>query len=160
MEEICTPWRMDFIRSNKSEGGCLFCRKAVETGHHEYILHRGPRTFTILNLYPYTVGHLMVIPYRHLPRCAALDAEELREVAVRLRQAEWILRTETGAGAFHVGINLGGAAGAGVEGHLHVHTVPRGMDPAWLGRPHPLPDQPMPIDEVYGRLLPRFRALE
>ncbi len=159
MEEICTPWRMAFIKGRKGDDGCLFCHKPLESDHHHYILHRGTRTFTILNLYPYTVGHLMVIPYRHLQRCTALEADEVREISVRLRQAEWILRTETGAGAFHVGINLGRAAGAGVEGHLHVHMVPRGTSPAWMGHPRPLPEQPMPIDEVYERLLPHFRSL-
>lgn len=159
MDEICTPWRMAYIRSDKEAEGCIFCRKPGESGHHQYILHRGPRTFTILNLYPYTVGHLMVVPYRHLPRCADLDQDELREMSLRLQQAERILRSETGARAFHVGINLGRAAGAGVDGHLHAHMVPVMLDPGWMGPPRPFPEPPMEIDEVYVRLLPRFRAL-
>ena len=156
MEELWTPWRMRYILSNKKETGCIFCRKPQETDDDQFILHRGATTFTILNLYPYTVGHLMVIPYRHLPRMRDLTAEELNEMALRLQQAEAILRKAAGARWFHAGINLGRAAGAGVDGHLHAHLVPRGTPASWSGEEGTSEAPPVPVALTYETLLPYF----
>lgn len=160
MDELWTPWRMRYIEQNKAAEGCIFCGPDGKVPRDRLILARGERTFTILNLYPYTTGHLMVIPYRHLPRFSALDAEERREIAQALDSAETILRRETGARWFHAGINLGRAAGAGVEGHLHVHLVPRGLPPEWGGPEGALrsEDEPIPVEEVHRRLAPSFRG--
>jgi ATP adenylyltransferase len=157
MEELWTPWRMAYIVASRSESGCIFCRKPKEPGHHHYILHRGETTFTILNLYPYTEGHLMVIPYRHLPRLRALSAQEREEMALRLQQAESILRKAAGARWFHAGINLGRAAGAGVDGHLHAHLVPRGT--AWQNGSKEKEAPPVDLETTYDLLRPHFSAL-
>jgi ATP adenylyltransferase len=161
---------MNYILSTKDAGECIFCEKPRQDGD-QFILKRGPFTFVILNLYPYTVGHLMVIPYRHLPRLQALRAEERDEMALRLRQSEKILRQVAGARWFHAGINLGRAAGAGVDGHLHVHLVPRGTPDSWSCAEDPaagdsrgrLPEQtlglPVSCETIYRRLLPHFEAL-
>jgi ATP adenylyltransferase len=156
MEEMWTPWRMRYILANKDEGGCVFCHRSKETKHHGFILSRGPLTFTILNLYPYAVGHLMVIPYRHLPRLNTLTPLEREELALRLAEAERILRRAAGASWFHAGVNLGRAAGAGVDGHLHAHLVPRGLRADWTQGPVGADGLPVAIEETYRRLLPWF----
>lgn len=162
MEQIWTPWRMPYILSNKEGPACIFCEKPKEAEDRGFILHRGKHVFVLLNLYPYTVGHLMVIPYRHLGRFRSLTPEERGEMGRRLRQAETILRQVAGAEWFHAGINLGRAAGAGVDGHLHVHVVPRGTPESWstsrsLGTESE--ELPVPVEETYRRLLPHFSAL-
>lgn len=153
MEEMLTPWRMRYILSQGKEQGCIFCAGPADGTRERHILSRGRSCFTILNLYPYTVGHLMVIPYRHLARMAELQAEERDEIGRCLARAEMALRRAQGATVFHAGINLERPAGAGVQGHLHVHLVPR-------GRPGQSPpegdDLPEPIEETYRRLKPWF----
>jgi ATP adenylyltransferase len=147
---------MRYIEQSK-EGDCIFCQKPREEGHHQHILRRGERTFTILNLYPYTVGHLMVVPYRHVPRLSGLTEEERRELGAELRRAEGILRRVAGARAFHAGMNLGRAAGAGVDGHLHVHLVPRDAPPEWRGAPDG-ERLPVAVEEIFRRLRPHFEG--
>jgi ATP adenylyltransferase len=159
VEQLWTPWRMPYILSDKEAGGCIFCRRTDGENEQGYILHRGPSTFTILNLYPYTIGHLMVIPYRHLPRFHALTTEERNEIAERLTQAEGILRRVAGARWFHSGINLGRAAGAGVDGHLHIHLVPRGTPAAWSGHADNPETLPVSVEEIFERLRPHFEGL-
>lgn len=159
MEQLWTPWRMPYIVSNKDVGDCIFCTLPGMTDHHHYILHRGPTTYVIMNLYPYAIGHLMVIPYRHLPRLGSLDDEELAELTLRLRQSERILRRAVDARWFHMGINLERAAGAGVKGHLHGHLVPRGV-PAREGSATAEPDAvDEEIEETYEKLRPHFDRL-
>jgi len=149
---------MSYILGDKDAAGCIFCHKGSDPSHHQFILRRGALTFTILNLYPYTVGHLMVIPYRHLSRLGALSAEERTEMARSLQQAEGILRRASGAHYFHVGINLGRAAGAGVEGHLHAHLVPRETRDDWSRGPAGPDGLPVACEETYRRLRPHFTA--
>jgi ATP adenylyltransferase len=185
MDEIRTPWRMRYITSTARQSTCIFCppfpvaskslasspgagategivpphRAAApageETGRERFVLHRGATAFVIMNLYPYTTGHLMVVPYRHLPRFHDLTGEERAELARLLRESERILRAETGARQFHAGINLGRAAGAGVEGHLHAHVVPRNARGEWADAPGA--EEPVfPVAEAFRRLQPRF----
>jgi len=106
--------------------GCIFCERAVaEDDQRDQVLLRARHHFVILNIYPYTAGHLMLVSNRHVPRSADLSAEERREaaeLAVAIEKAVW---TAYGTDAANVGYNLGRCAGAGVEGHLHLHYVPR-----------------------------------
>jgi len=158
MDELWTPWRLRYIASDKTTQGCIFCPGAAGEPRDRLLLARGKTTFTLLNLFPYTVGHLMVIPDRHLSRFSDLEPEERAEIARAVARAETILRRETGARFFHIGINLGREAGAGVEGHLHVHVVPRAHGPQWRG-PEPAPgaeDEPIPVQEVHRRRAPAF----
>ena len=131
MKRLWTPWRMEYILSDKSdhETGCLFCTKARQTNDREnLILYRGPRTYTILNLYPYNNGHLMVVPYRHTPNVDGLDDETLAEMMVEVKHAVRALEKAMSPNGFNIGINIGRSAGAGVENHVHMHVVPR-----WVG---------------------------
>lgn len=155
MDEIRTPWRMRYITSTTRTAACIFCPPPGETYRERFVLHRGVTAFVILNLYPYASGHLMVVPYRHLARFRDLTPEERTELASLLRRSERVLRATTGALRFHAGINLGRAAGAGVEGHLHAHLVPRDARGEWADRPGA--DLPaLPVEESFRRLAPHF----
>jgi ATP adenylyltransferase len=155
MDEIRTPWRMRYIAQTSRSAGCVFCPPPGEPYRERFVLCRGATAFVILNLYPYSTGHLLLVPYRHLPRFQDLTKEERSEIARLLQRSEHILRTATGAKRFHAGINLGRAGGAGVEGHLHVHLVPHNTRGDW--QDHPSADEPaLPMEEVFRRLAPYF----
>jgi ATP adenylyltransferase len=112
-------------------GGCIFCEAAVpvrEPAEHALVLIRGRLSYVILNLYPYTNGHLMVVPNRHVASLSGLDEGEMQELMQFTRDAEVALTEVYQAQGINVGINLGRAAGAGVLDHVHIHLVPR-----WVG---------------------------
>ena len=117
---------MSYIQNHKNESGCVFCQaQAVADGTENLVLYRGQRAFVILNRYPYTSGHLMVVPYLHEASLESLDAEtraELLELANRIMK---MLDRESHAQGYNVGINIGEAAGAGITDHIHLHVVPR-----------------------------------
>ncbi len=128
MEQLWAPWRGKFIESPKKEG-CIFCDlpragNDIET----LILHRGKEAFIIMNAYPYAAGHLMVAPFRHAARLSDLTASEKCEIMDLVARCEAALTSAMKPEGFNIGFNLGKAAGAGVEAHLHCHIVPR-----WVG---------------------------
>ena len=128
MEQIWAPWRMQLIQGPKKEG-CIFCDLPRECDDRKvHILHRGKEAFIIMNAYPYTAGHLMVAPFRHVARLADLTASEKAELMDLVALCESALTAAIHPEGFNVGFNLGKAAGAGVEKHLHCHVVPR-----WVG---------------------------
>lgn len=110
--------------SSRDITDCIFCNTS-EPGRSELVLVRGRVSFVILNLYPYNSGHLMVVPNRHAPNLATLDADEQAELMRLTRHAEIALTEAYAPQGINLGINLGKAAGAGVLDHLHVHLVPR-----------------------------------
>lgn len=129
MKYIWSPWRMSYIQKHKDESGCVFCEaQGVADGPENLILFRGQRAFVILNRYPYTSGHLMVVPYQHEASLEGLDAETRAELLELANLIMNMLGEEYHAQGFNVGINIGEAAGAGITEHVHLHVVPR-----WLG---------------------------
>jgi ATP adenylyltransferase len=119
---------MEYLTAPKVEG-CIFCRAAEGKDDREnLVLWRGERGFLILNRYPYNNGHLMVVPYVHVPSLEDLDPLTLTELMALLKQALAALREAMGPEGFNIGANLGRVAGAGVEDHVHLHIVPR-----WTG---------------------------
>jgi len=105
--------------------GCPFCR-APRLGDAEgLIVARGALVYTVLNLYPYNAGHLMVCPYRHVADFTELDGPETAELAEHTKLAMAALRAASGAQGFNIGMNMGNVAGAGITAHLHQHVVPR-----------------------------------
>lgn len=128
MQRLWTPWRMEYIASDK-QGGCIFCSALAQNNDREtYIVYRGQRAFVMLNKYPYNNGHLMIVPNAHSADLAALDAETQTELMQLIARAiEW-LKAASRPDGFNVGMNLGKAGGAGVADHLHFHVVPR-----WVG---------------------------
>ena len=125
MERIWAPWRIQYIQMEKPEG-CILCEKPGQNNDAQnYILHRGDKNFIILNSYPYNPGHLMVAPYRHVASLEKLTDEERREHFEIVSRSVRVLRQIFNPGGFNIGINLGKAAGAGIEDHFHTHIVPR-----------------------------------
>jgi ATP adenylyltransferase len=117
---------MAYIKGDKEETGCLFCnRLAQRDGPENLILYRGQRAFVILNRFPYTNGHMMVVPNAHQQSIEDLDDQTLAELIQLTNQAIGVLRQTYGAQNFNIGINIGEASGAGVTDHVHVHVVPR-----------------------------------
>ena len=122
---------MQYLQSNNAEtsGGCIFCEKPAEARDEDnLIVHRGKLGYVILNLYPYNNGHFMVVPYVHMPSPEHLDAATLTEMMLLMNRGLQALRAMYNPQAFNVGMNIGGAAGAGIAGHVHLHAVPR-----WAG---------------------------
>ncbi len=125
MEHIWAPWRIEYVRMEKP-AGCILCEKPKQDRDApNYILYRGSRNYVIMNCYPYNPGHLMVVPYRHLDSLDKLTDDELNEHFGIVRRATRLLREVFNPGGFNIGMNLGKVAGAGIDGHLHTHIVPR-----------------------------------
>jgi ATP adenylyltransferase len=116
---------MGYISGDKPDA-CVFCLNEADVGDRErLILHKSVSSFIIMNLYPYTNGHLMVIPYRHTSSLDELDDPELLDLMKALRLARKGLESAFSPQGFNIGMNLGAAAGAGIADHLHFHIVPR-----------------------------------
>ena len=128
MQNLWAPWRMEFIKAEKTEG-CIFCRFPAETGEEadrkNLILGRSTHAFVILNRFPYNNGHLMVIPRRHTADFAGLPTEEGDDLHRLLQVSVGLLERAYRPQGFNVGMNLGVPAGAGIADHLHYHVVPR-----------------------------------
>ena len=125
MKRIWAPWRIEYIRSKKPEE-CIFCVKPdEERDAANYILFRGEHNFVILNLYPYNPGHLMVAPYKHTADLSDLTDEELLEHFDLVKKSTRALIQAYSPHGFNIGINMGKAAGAGIDDHIHTHVVPR-----------------------------------
>jgi len=159
MERIWAPWRMKYILSNKVEG-CIFCEKvAEEDDENNLILYRGGSCFLILNTFPYNCGHLMVVPYRHIGEVEKLEESESSELMSLTQLSVKTLRHILKPEGFNIGMNLGRVSGAGVEGHLHIHIVPR-----WNGDTNFMPllaDTKVlseSLRETYKKLVQGFKA--
>jgi ATP adenylyltransferase len=125
MERIWAPWRSVYIGKERGTD-CIFCDKLQSDKDAEnYLIFRGQEVFTLLNLYPYNNGHLMVAPKRHIGDFTGLTDSELLEIGKVTRQMVKLLRQAFKPAGFNIGVNLGEIAGAGVPGHIHVHIVPR-----------------------------------
>jgi len=120
---------MKYIKADKSSNKCIFCTKLAEhKDKKNYILYRGKKAFVILNIYPYTNGHLMVVPNRHISDLTGLSTEEMTELGELVKLSIKTIKAVISPEGFNIGLNIGRAAGAGIEEHLHVHIVPR-----WTG---------------------------
>jgi len=160
MKQIWAPWRLEYIQAAKTDR-CIFCAAAEGSDDaRSLVLARSPRCFVIMNLFPYNTGHVMVVPVRHRSRLDALDdaelAELLRYTDYSVRVQERVLRPE----GYNIGMNLGRAAGAGIEDHLHIHVVPR-----WVGDTNFMPVLgdvkviPEHLETTYRRLADGFATL-
>ena len=146
---------------DKTEAGCVFCNKALETDDRKnLILHRGKTCFVIMNLFPYNNGHLMVIPYAHIAEIGHIDHEASMELWKLLCRAQKALREAIHPDGFNIGMNLGRIAGAGIDTHLHAHIVPR-----WNGDTNfmPVVGETKVISQAlgatYDALLPAFQSV-
>ncbi|MGH3424668.1 MAG: HIT family protein [Nocardioidaceae bacterium] len=129
-DRLWTPHRLAYIKgegkpADASAGECPFCRMPTLSDDEALIVRRGRTCFAVLNLYPYTAGHLLVCPYRHVADYTDLTEEEVTDVARLTREAMTTLRTASAPQGFNIGLNQGNIAGAGIAAHLHQHVVPR-----------------------------------
>jgi len=129
MEHLWSPWRMNYISDTTPPDGCFFCEALKQEDSAKTLLvARGEHAFVILNRYPYTSGHLMVVPYAHVPSIDQLTPECRAEIMELLNRALAVLTAVYKPEGFNLGANIGAIAGAGVPGHVHFHIVPR-----WAG---------------------------
>jgi ATP adenylyltransferase len=131
MDYLWTPWRYQYMTqiNEGQQPECIFC-DALERGRDEetLIVHRGSKAFIILNRFPYTSGHVMIVPYAHVAELNLCEAGALQEMMELAQKVEVVFRKEYKPDGMNLGMNLGRAAGAGVAGHLHLHVLPR-----WIG---------------------------
>ena len=158
MDYLWSPWRFKYIASADREPGCVLCR--IEQEHKDaenYLVHRARLNFIILNLFPYTSGHLMIVPYEHQASFAAVSEATSTEMMALAKRAQVVLEKEYHPDGFNIGMNLGRSAGAGVAGHLHLHVVPRWSGDAnfvsIVGETRVLPEE---LSTTYERLKKHF----
>lgn len=125
MDHLWTPWRYAYVTGADQKPGCVFCDLPKETDQRALIVHRGEHCFVILNTYPYTNGHVMVVPYAHLDELAKLPTVAAQEMMALSQRMETVLRSLYRPDGINLGMNIGKAAGAGVAGHIHMHVLPR-----------------------------------
>jgi ATP adenylyltransferase len=131
MDHIFTPWRYAYMSTADRAPSCIFCDRAPSRdANHEndelnLILYRGQHCFIIVNAFPYTSGHVMVVPYQHIDRLDRLPSEAATEMMALAQRLESVLRDLYHPDGINLGMNIGKAAGAGVAGHIHMHLLPR-----------------------------------
>ena len=126
MDYLWTPWRYAYVSTAEKASGCVFC-DAANAGDDEKarIVHRGENCFVILNTFPYTPGHVMIVPYAHLDELRKLPPEAAQEMMELSQRMESVLRELYHPDGINLGMNIGKAAGAGIAGHIHMHVLPR-----------------------------------
>jgi ATP adenylyltransferase len=127
MDHLYTPWRRDYIQTTKADG-CVFCNAIKMQDSEALVVVRAEYSFVILNRYPYTNGHLMVVPYEHVDTLEALTQATRAEMMELQTRAMGVLRAVYAPQGFNLGGNIGSAAGAGIAEHVHLHILPR-----WAG---------------------------
>jgi len=131
MDYLWTPWRFQYMAqvTGGKQPECIFCDAVAKNNDAEtLIVHRGPKAFLILNRFPYTSGHVMIVPYAHVGELGLLDGGTLGEMMELAQRVEGAFRRDYKPDGMNLGMNLGRAAGAGVTGHVHLHILPR-----WIG---------------------------
>ena len=167
LDVIWAPWRSKYIKEVSSDKkhnkrqGCIFCEVVKKDDDEALILYRGKSCYVIMNLYPYNTGHVMVIPYKHVPSIEYLSTTELLEMMQLVKISVKIIKRALNPDGFNIGINLGRAAGAGIEEHVHIHVVPR-----WVGDVNFMPViagvkvLPQDVRETYNILKPYYKEVQ
>ena len=161
MDRLWAPWRLSYVTAAQVPAtDCIFCDPSAGR-EIDLVVFRGERSYVILNLYPYNNGHLMVVPDRHLSALEALTPDEQTELMRLTRLSEMALNEAYKPQGINVGINLGKAAGAGIENHLHIHLVPRWSGDTnfmtAIGETRVLPED---LTATAARLRPIFAKLQ
>jgi len=125
---LYAPWRLDYILSKKAEDCIFCCHPSAEDDAKHLIIYRSEHCYVIINMYPYNNGHVMVVPFAHISSLSELSQAALNDVFGAVQLTESVLTQTYKCEGLNIGINIGKAAGAGIEEHIHVHLVPR-----WLG---------------------------
>ena len=157
MQRLWAPWRLEYIVGEKIDG-CIFCVFPKEDDDRKYrILARGEHAVVIMNTFPYSNGHLMIVPYRHTGDFSELTDAESLEIMQLTQRSMRVLKQAMNPDAFNIGVNQGVAAGAGIADHIHVHLVPR-----WNGDTNFMPVfadvkvVPEALETTYDKLKPIF----
>lgn len=152
MDYLWTPWRYAFV-SGAVPAECIFCTAPRQTDEKARIVHRGQHCYVILNAFPYTNGHVMIVPYAHLDELHKLSAEAAQEMMALTQRLEVVLRELYRPDGLNLGMNLGKAAGAGIAGHIHMHILPRWVADAnfisVIGETRVLPEA---LEVTWGRV--------
>jgi ATP adenylyltransferase len=128
MKFLSAPWRWEFICKLAGKKGCVFCDAQKKEGKESLIFHRGDKFFGILNKYPYSTGHLLIVPYSHMETPDQVSPEDSVEMWELMNRSLKVLKENFKPDGFNMGMNIGRCGGAGVAGHFHLHIVPR-----WAG---------------------------
>jgi len=168
VDRLWTPWRYQYITGESGEKSsddssaltpCIFCTLSQDPAQDErnFILQRARHNFIVLNLYPYTSGHLLIIPYQHSSELDSVSKEASDELMDLTKRAQTVLRAAYQPDGFNLGMNLGHAAGAGVAAHIHLHIMPRWLGDAnfmsTVGETRVLPED---LSTTYHKLCGRF----
>jgi len=159
MKVIWAPWRMEYIVQDQEGERCIFCPgEDLREDETRLILYVGPLSMVMMNRFPYTNGHLLVAPIRHVAELESLSQDETLDLLNMVRRSIKVLKKVLSPEGFNVGVNLGKVAGAGVEDHLHFHVVPRWNGDtnymSVLGEVRVIPEH---IVKSYRELLPYFQ---
>ena len=160
MDHLWTPWRYAYVTAAEKISGCVFCDLPKEGDDAKvHIVHRSQNCYIVLNTYPYTPGHVMIVPFAHLDELQKLPApaaNEMMELAQRMERVLRVLYTPDG---INMGMNIGKAAGAGVAGHIHMHVLPRWVADAnfvsVIGETRILPES---LEMTYERIRGALRS--
>jgi ATP adenylyltransferase len=158
MDHLWTPWRYTYVATVDKKTGCVFC-ELPKLGNDEkaLIVYRGEFNFIILNAFPYTSGHVMVVPYEHVDRLSRIPEVASAEMMALSRRLEQVLLEVYEPDGVNLGMNIGKAAGAGIAGHIHMHALPRWVGDTnfmtVVGETRLLPES---LDETYKRLKAKF----
>jgi ATP adenylyltransferase len=125
MDYLWTPWRYAYVSGAGKPAGCIFCEAPKQADAKAGIVYRGSLCYVILNAFPYTSGHVMIVPYEHLDELQKLHRDATHEMMDISQRMENILRQVYRPDGLNLGMNIGQAAGAGVAGHIHMHLLPR-----------------------------------
>jgi ATP adenylyltransferase len=161
MDYLWSPWRFRYISEPDKSGRCVFCKLIAEDpgrDRENLILHRGKSNLIVLNLYPYTAAHSLIVPFAHLAQLPQLGAETLAEMMALAQRLNAAIETTYHPDGYNLGMNLGAVAGAGVADHLHLHFLPRWSGSAnfmtVIGETRVLPEE---LSTTYDKLSPFFR---
>lgn len=126
MDYLWTPWRYAYVSTAETASGCIFCElPKIGDDSKALIVYRGQHCFIILNSFPYSAGHVLIVPFAHLDQLQKLPIEASREMMDLAQKMEGVLRELYSPDGINLGMNIGKAAGAGVAGHIHMHVLPR-----------------------------------
>ncbi len=162
MDHLWTPWRSTYMEAKKSRTDCVFCNAARNPEHdaQTLVVYRAKHCFVILNRYPYTTGHLMIVPYDHVSKLTSASAEAASEMMDLAREAEDILEAIYRPEGLNLGMNIGAAAGAGIAQHVHLHMLPRWSGDVnfmtTVGDARVIPEA---LDQTYVKLSEAFARL-
>ncbi len=159
MDHLWTPWRIEYLQKDEQpSSGCVFCAAPNMQDHQAHILHRGQFCYVMLNRFPYNEGHLMIIPYAHVPTPEELDETVLAEGTTLTQKCLRILQEAYQPQGFNIGLNIGAAGGAGIAEHIHLHIVPRWSGDTnyitTVGQTRIIPEW---LDQTFERLCPLFQ---